>query len=138
MTVPLSAIDLIIDVLTAAGIDAVDAYDASALSAPGRVIVTEQTGSAAHLAYSFRPSLQITVYHVEGWRAARALGYAALEALRSAQADGTSYAHGGVHRLIVTSTPARADITGLPSGVGRVTAQFDLVLSTEQHWGLSD
>lgn len=134
MPTPVFAVDVVLDLLGTEGIDARDSYDATAISAPGAVIVTEQPGSAAHLSYSFRPGIQLTVYSKLGWRAARDLAWRCLDILREAAMEARSVKSGGIHHVIVTSSPARADLTGLPAQVGRVTTQLDLVVSSSQKW----
>lgn len=131
----LNAVDVVIGALVAQGIDAVDEYDPTALSAPGRVIVTEGVSpSIPHINYASRPNLRITVWSVDGWRAARALAFRCLVLLEEAREAGSSKEFGGIHRVIPVTAPARADLTGAPFGVGRVTCFFDLVLATAEKW----
>lgn len=126
-------VDLVHEILTDLGYDAnKDRFESRALSAPGYVFIEEVTGSIPHIAYSDRPGIKIVVYSVDGFSASRRLCYDILRDLQSKQ--GVKYSTGGIHRVITSLRPARADIQGLPSGTGRCVFQVDLILSTLDHW----
>lgn len=104
----------------------------SALSSPAYVWVEEVTGTTPHIRYSDRPTVQIIVYSnvgiLEATRLARKISTDLLASV------GTPFPSGGIHRVITLIRPARQDLVGLPPGVGRTVAQYELVLSTEEKW----
>lgn len=105
----------------------------SALSSPGYVWVEElPSGQTPHIRYSDRPSIQVVVYSNVGINEATRLG-------RKVSTDlldsiGVPFPAGGIHRVLTLIRPSRQDLPGLPPGVGRSVAQYDLVLSTEEKW----
>lgn len=104
----------------------------SALSSPAYVWVEEVVGTTPHIRYSDRPTVQIIVYSnvgiLEATRLARKISTDLLASV------GTPFPSGGIHRVITLIRPARQDLVGLPPGVGRTVAQYELVLSTEEKW----
>lgn len=105
----------------------------SAVSSAGYVWVEElPSGQTPHIRYSDRPSIQVVVYSNVGINEATRLG-------RKVSTDllgsiGVQFPAGGIHRVLTLIRPSRQDLPGLPPGVGRSVAQYDLVLSTEEKW----
>jgi hypothetical protein len=125
---------LTVEVLKAAGHADVnsDRIEARALSSQEYIFVQEQTGRIPHIKYSDRPSISLILYSNEGFNAARQRMYTVLEELQAAQ--GQAFESGGIHRVITVLRPGRSDVAGLPQGVGRVSAQADLILSNREKW----
>jgi hypothetical protein len=107
-------------------------FDNRALSADGYVWVQELTGFTPHIRYSDRPGMQVIVYSQAGDAAARKISYKILDDLSKAQ--GLSFLNGGIHRIITTIRPSIINLSGQPSGVGRCSMQFDLILSSTAKW----
>lgn len=105
----------------------------SALSSAAYVWVEEMpSGTTPHIRYSDRPTVQVIVYSNVGIIEAMRLGRkVSTDLLASA---GVKFAAGGIHRVITLIRPSRQDLPGLPPGVGRAVAQYELVLSTEEKW----
>lgn len=105
----------------------------NAIASPAYVWVEElPSGRTPHIRYSDQPSIQVIVYSNVGILEATRLG-------RKVSTDlldsiGIAFPSGGIHRVITLIRPARQDLPGLPPGVGRSVAQYDLVLSTEEKW----
>lgn len=127
-------VQLVTEVLTAAGHTEVhsDRIEARALSSTEYIFVQEQTGRTPHIRYSDRPSINLVLYSNEGFNAARRRLYTVVEELQAAQ--GKPFPSGGIHRVITVLRPSRGDVAGLPQGVGRTTAQLDLILSSREKW----
>ncbi|ATY11568.1 hypothetical protein CU254_14705 [Amycolatopsis sp. AA4] len=136
MPTHLNPVDVVVALLDASGVDASDRYDSTAMSVPaGRVIVAEAPGRVPHPAYASRCTLKLTGWHVEGWRAARALLYTAIGILDTARdTAATTAAGGGIHKFTVTSSPARADVANMASGSGRATCIMDATFTTAEKW----
>lgn len=105
----------------------------SAVSSPAYVWVEEMpSGTTPHIRYSDRPTVQIVVYSNAGIFEATRLGRKiSTDLMDSVGIPGLS---GGIHRVITLIRPSRQDLPGLPPGVGRTVAQYELVLSTEEKW----
>lgn len=133
----MTAIDpivLLTEVLNEAGFPDVnsDKMDPRALSADEYIFLEEQTGTTPHIDLSYRPTIQVVVYTKNGFAASRAISYRIQSALKAARQN--SYSNGGIHRVITRLAPYRQDVAGLPYGVGRTVAQYDLILSTREKW----
>lgn len=133
----MTAIDPIIlltEVLHDAGFPDVnsDRMEARALSADEYIFLEEQSGTTPHIDLSYRPTVQIVVYSKNGYAASRAISHRIQSALKAARDN--SYSNGGIHRVITRMAPYRQDVSGLPYGVGRSVAQYDLILSTREKW----
>jgi hypothetical protein len=130
----IDSVTLVKEVLVAYGYDVEPGDDIAkrALSSQGYVFVSELNGTTPHIEVSYRPSIQIVVYSTLGKRAAVMLSSRIQSDLRSAR--GTVYPSGGIHRVITRISPYRQDLPGIPSGVGRAVAQYELVLSTIEKW----
>lgn len=107
--------------------------DKSALSSPAYVWVEEMpSGQTPHIRYSDRPTVQVVVYSNVGILEATRLGRKVSTDLLGSV--GIPFSSGGIHRVITLIRPSRQDLPGLPPGVGRAVAQYELVLSTEEKW----
>jgi len=115
-------------------VDALEAenIDKRAVSSPGYIWVEELVGSTPHIRYSDRPTVQVVVYSNAGKPEATRLAREVQKALQDSQ--GKKYAEGGIHRVITLIRPYRLDLVGLPPGVGRAVAQYELILSTLEKW----
>lgn len=127
-------VDLVKEVLTAAGFDDVnsDQFESRALSSEEYIFVEELPGITPHIDLSYRPTIQIVAYSTGGFRASRGIAYRVQSALRAAR--GTSFTNGGFHRVITRVSPYRQSLAGMPYGVGRTVAQYDLILATLEKW----
>lgn len=103
-----------------------------ALSSLDYVWVEEVTGTTPHIRYSDRPTVQVVVYSNTGKLSVARLARQISTDLMDSQ--GVPFTSGGIHRVVTLIRPARQDIVGLPPGVGRAVAQYELILSTEQKW----
>lgn len=130
----IEVIPLIREVLFEAGFDVEtgDVIDKRALSAPGYVFVEEFPGTTPHIDLAYRPTIQTVVYSSLGVSEAVRISHLIQSELREARTK--SYTAGGIHRVITTISPHRQDLPGLPPGVGRAIAQYDLILSTKEKW----
>lgn len=105
----------------------------SAIASAGYVWVEElPSGQTPHIRYSDRPTVQIVVYSNVGITEAMRLGRKISVDLMDSV--GTVFQAGGIHRVLTLIRPSRQDLPGLPPGVGRTVAQYELVLSTEEKW----
>lgn len=105
----------------------------SAISSPAYVWVEEMpSGQTPHIRYSDRPTVQIVVYSNAGIFEATRLGRKISTDLLDSV--GSVFPAGGIHRVLTLIRPSRQDLPGLPPGVGRTVAQYELVLSTEEKW----
>ncbi len=107
----------------------------SALSSAAYVWVEEMpSGTTPHIRYSDRPTIQVVVYSnvgiLEATRLARKVSTDLMDSV------GAKFQSGGLHRVITLIRPSRQDLPGLPPGVGRAVAQFELVLSSLASWAL--
>lgn len=109
-----------------------DNIDKNALSTPGYVWVEEMIGTTPHIRYSDRPTVQIVVYSNLGHGEASRLSRRIQKDLQDLQ--GVKFSSGGIHRVITLIRPHREDLQGIPPGVGRSVAQYELILSTQQKW----
>lgn len=130
---------LTVQALLAEGYDVhpVDALEAEniekrAVSSPGYIWVEETVGNTPHIRYSDRPTVQVVVYSNAGKPEATRLAREVQKALQDSQ--GKKYTEGGIHRVITLIRPSRQDLIGLPPGVGRAVAQYELILSTQEKW----
>jgi hypothetical protein len=135
---------LVVEALTAAGHtrvhpDPTDQYEtlgAEALGPPDDdtelweyIWVQEVTGDTPHIRYSDRPAVQVILYsNDDGPRRARQVQVDLMNA------QGVRFPSGGIHRVITAIRPYRQDISGLPPGVVRVSATYELVLSSYEKW----
>ena len=105
----------------------------NAIARPAYVWVEElPSGTTPHIRYSDRPTIQVIVYSNVGvFEATRLARKVSTDLLDSVGLPGLS---GGIHRVITLIRPSRQDLPGLPPGVGRTVAQYELVLSTEEKW----
>lgn len=105
----------------------------SAISSPAYVWIEEMpSGTTPHIRYSDRPTIQVVVYSNGGIREATRLARKVSTDLLASV--GIAFPSGGLHRVLTIIRPGRQDLPGLPPGVGRAVAQYDLVLSTEEKW----
>jgi hypothetical protein len=105
----------------------------SALSSAAYVWVEEvPSGQTPHIRYSDRPTIQVVVYSNVGILEATRLGRKISTDLLDSV--GIPFLSGGIHRVLTLIRPSRQDLPGLPPGVGRTVAQYELVLSTEEKW----
>lgn len=127
-------VNLVKEVLTDAGFTDVnsDQFEPRALSAPEYVFIEEVPGSTPHINLSYRPTIRVVVYSTGGFTVSRASAYRIQEALKAAR--GTAFTNGGIHRVITRVSPYRQSLSGLPYGVGRTVAEFDLILATLEKW----
>lgn len=127
-------IELVKEVLIAAGFTDVnsDRFEPRALSADEYIFVEEVPGETPHIDLSYRPTVRIVNYSKNGYTASRQTGYEIQSALRAARES--SFTNGGIHRVITRISPSRQALAGLPDGVGRTVAEYDLVLSTLEKW----
>lgn len=130
---------LVKQVLNAAGFTDVNygKFDARALSEPAYVFLEQLPGTTPHIRYANRPTMQIVCYvadadDVTGKDGSLRLAYNIQAALL--EAVGTAFSEGGIHRVITRLDPHRVDLPGLPYGVGRTVAQYDLILASQQKW----
>jgi hypothetical protein len=103
-----------------------------ALSSAEYIWVQEEQGTTPHIRYSDRPSVRVVVYTNLGMFRATEVGREVQKHLQDAQ--GVKLSSGGIHRVITEIRPAREDIPGLPAGVGRSSALYTLILSSEEKW----
>lgn len=105
----------------------------SALSSAGFIWVEDSLGGTTpHIRYSDRPQVDVIVYSNLGVAEATRIARQAQMAL--SDAIGVPLPSGGIHRVITVIRPHREDISGLPPGVGRASALYDLVLSSTVKW----
>jgi len=139
----LDAVAVVVDALVKAGFDAhPTAAEMSegnpvipkeALSSPGFIWVEESlAGTTTHILYSDRPQVETIVYSNLGAAQATLLARQAQTAL--ADAIGVPLPSGGIHGVYTLIRPHREDLQGLPLGVGRSTALYDLLLSNTAKW----
>jgi hypothetical protein len=105
----------------------------NAIASPGYVWVEEMpSGTTPHIRYSDRPTIQVVVYSNAGiFEATRLARKVSTDLLDSVGVPGVA---GGIHRVLTLIRPGRQDLPGLPPGVGRAVAQYELVLSTVEKW----
>lgn len=127
-------IQLLSEILTTNGHQEVHSgfLEARAMSVPEYIFLKEAPGLTPHIRYSDRPSIDILVYSNQGFDESRRRAYQVVDEIQAAQ--GKPYSSGGIHRVITVLRPGRFDVAGLPSGVGRTSAQVDLILSNREKW----
>jgi len=135
---------IVVDALRLAGLDAhptvaetngpvTPVIPKEALSSSGFVWVEESlAGTTPHIRYLDRPQLDVIVYSNQGVARATLIARQAQTAL--ADAIGVPLPSGGIHRVITLIRPHREDLQGLPPGVGRAAALYDLILSSAVKW----
>lgn len=136
----IDAVQVVVDALKSKGWDAHPENESEAaniskgaLSSAAYVWVEEMpSGSTPHIRYSDRPTVQVVVYSNVGILEATRLGRKVSTDLLSCV--GVPFPSGGIHRVLTLIRPGRQDLPGLPPGVGRAVAQYELVLSTEEKW----
>lgn len=106
-----------------------------ALSSEAYIWVQEIAGSTPHIEYADRPTIEIIVYSNQGIAEATRLA-------RQVQRDlfdsrGIKFTSGGIHRVITLIRPHREDLQGVPPGIGRAVAQYELILASQAHWSIS-
>lgn len=106
--------------------------DKRAIASPAYVWVEEMQGTTPHIRYSDRPTIQVVVYSNVGIREATRLARQISVDLQNSQ--GVPLPSGGIHRVLTLIRPSRQDLVGLPPGIGRAVAQYELILSTEEKW----
>lgn len=126
---------VVVEALTAAGhtdvhpTEQIERISSEALSADEYIWVEEEVGTTPHIRYADRPAVSVVVYSTDN---ARARSQVIQRDLQNAQ--GTAFASGGIHRVITVIRPYRQDIAGLPPGVARVSATYELILSSLEKW----
>jgi len=139
----LDAVAVVVDALVRSGFDAHPTtaemtagnpvIPKEALSSPGYVWVEESlAGTTPHIAYSDRPQVEVIVYSNLGAAKATLIARQAQTAL--ADAIGVPLPSGGIHGVYTLIRPHREDLQGLPPGVGRAIALYDLLLSNTAKW----
>lgn len=105
----------------------------SAMSSVRYVWVQELPGGTTpHIRYSDRPTIEVITYSNLGVAEATLIGRQVQKALQDCQ--GQVLPSGGIHRVITVVRPHREDLAGLQPGVGRSSAQYDLILSSVEKW----
>lgn len=135
----LDPVEVVVQALVAKGYDVHGTFaeagiDKSALSTPGYVWVEEMIGTTPHIRYSDRPTVQVVVYSNLGYAESSRISRRIQKDLEASR--GTVFTSGGIHRVITLIRPHREDLQGLPPGVGRSVAQYELILTTTEKWGL--
>lgn len=128
---------LVVEILTQAGwsnvhpdvTDQTERISSEALYGDDYIWVEEDIGTTPHAVYADRPAIRVILYSAEdGRNKARRIQNDLTKAY------GTKYTNGGIHRLFTLVRPYRQDITGIPPGVVRITALYELIVSTTEKW----
>lgn len=134
----MTAIDtvaLVKEILTVAGhyVEQGDDIAKEALSKAEYVFVQESPSQGdAHIGYSYAPVIQIIVYSTGGKSEAVRLSRVCQQDLADSRTR--AYTNGGLHRVITTISPYRQDLVGIPPGVGRALAQYNLITTNLERW----
>lgn len=113
------------------GTEDTERISAEALSGDDYVWLEEEQGTTPHILYSDRPTIRVILY---AGTAAQAKARQIQHDIARACVGGTSFSSGGIHRILTLIRPYRQDIVGIPPGVVRISALYELVLSTQEKW----
>lgn len=133
------SVSVVRDVLQAAGwtnvhpdgTEDTERISAEALSGDDYIWLEEDQGVTPHILYADRPVIRIILYaEKDGPAKGKQIQYD----LARACVDGVDFPSGGIHRVFTLIRPYRQDLQGIPPGVVRISALYELVLSTQEKW----
>lgn len=111
--------------------DQTEQISSEALAGEDYIWVEEEQGITPHVLYADRPVVRVILYAESE---ALSKGRQLQQVLAQAVVNGTRFPSGGIHRVFTLIRPYRQDITGIPPGVVRVSALYELVISTQEKW----